>query len=120
MCVKPSAFGCEFGAVAGIPVVLAAGEIDIASAPAFRDALLSQAGDAAPACLIVDVREVPFMDSEGLRVLLGVRLFFPDGLVVAGARPALRRIFMVTGADRLFPLAESPTQAAMLLRSCRP
>jgi anti-sigma B factor antagonist len=98
---------------AGYTVVEVGGEIDVASAPALRECL-NQTIDAGRRRLVVDLRQVSFLDSEGLGVLVGVyrrlrghdgsiRLVCADGLVV--------RILRLTGLDRVFPLHASLTDA---------
>jgi len=102
-------------------VVEVGGEIDVASASELRDCL-HQTIAAGGRQLVVDLRQVEFMDSVGLGVLLGARrrllgqgaahghtdrpiqLVCADGLVV--------RILRATGLDRVFPLY--PTVAAAL------
>jgi len=93
----------------GSTVVEAAGEIDVASAPELRD-YLSRTIDAGHRQLVVDLRQVDFMDSVGLGVLAGakrqlhghgrrdgsIRLVCAEGLVL--------RILRLTGLDRVMPL----------------
>lgn len=47
-----------------------AGELDVATAPALREALLDALGRDPIPDLVVDTREVTFVDSSGLAVLL--------------------------------------------------
>jgi anti-sigma B factor antagonist len=57
----------------GRVVVAPAGEVDIATAPALErelDALLARR----PGAVVVDLRGVTFLDSTGVRVLLGATL----------------------------------------------
>ena len=51
-------------------VVRVVGEIDVYTAPALREELAAQQEDG-PVHLVVDLTEVPFMDSTGLGVLVG-------------------------------------------------
>jgi anti-sigma B factor antagonist len=92
---------------AGYTVVEVAGEIDVASAPELRDCL-HQTIDAGSRHLVVDLRQVEFMDSVGLGVLVGVQrrlrgyddgsiqLVCADGLVV--------RVLRLTSLDLLLPV----------------
>jgi anti-sigma B factor antagonist len=92
----------------GFTVVEVGGEIDIASAPELRECL-HQMIDAGSRRLVVDLRQVSFIDSMGLGVLVGatrrlrglghdgsIQLVCSDGLVL--------RVLRVTGLDRLFPV----------------
>lgn len=97
-------------------VVKVGGEIDVASAPELRDCL-NQTINADSRHLVVDLRQVSFMDSVGLGVLVGAhrRLLGHDHdtgslqLVCAGL---VVRIPRVTGLDRVLPL--HATMAAAL------
>lgn len=109
-------FYCRFSEVAGIPVILAFGEVDVSTAPVFRDALLSRVTGEDPACLIVDLRRVTFMDSEGLRVLLGLRFFCPDGIALVGVPLMLRQVLAVTETESLFLIAATSKEAASQLK----
>jgi anti-sigma B factor antagonist len=101
---------------AGSTVVEVAGEIDVASASELRDCL-HQLIDPGSRRLVVDLRQVRFMDSVGLSVLVGarrrllaqdhddgsIRLVCADGVVV--------RILRMTGLDRVFSLHASLADA---------
>jgi anti-sigma B factor antagonist len=52
----------------GITTIVVAGEIDLATAPELRDALLATRGD-----VTVDLAQVAFMDSTGLSALIAGR-----------------------------------------------
>ena len=76
----------------------------------------AQLGAALAACddaadLAVDLSDVSFMDSAGLRVLVGGvrRVHYAGGaVVVCGARPNIRRLLELTGFDRVAPLEAEP------------
>jgi anti-sigma B factor antagonist len=83
------------------------GDLDVASAPRLKRCLMDQVG-AGRDRLALDLSRVTFMDSTALGVLVGVkRTLGEDGIiVVAGATPAILKLFDVTGLDRrldLFP-----------------
>jgi anti-sigma B factor antagonist len=52
-------------------VITPQGDIDVATVPEFREALADAAGEPS-AGLVVDLSEVAFIDSSGLRVILEV------------------------------------------------
>ena len=85
------------------------GEIDVATAPRLRDEL-SRVITEGSHHLIVDLSDVPFLDSTGLGVLVGrlkaVRLLDGD-LVLAGAQERTLRNFRITGLDQVFRLFDS-------------
>jgi anti-sigma B factor antagonist len=95
-------------------IVTVSGEIDLASAPKLEAAIVAEADQT----VIVDLLEVGFMDSTGLRSLLSARDTLEEGggrlLLVFGEGP-VERILDLTGlADRFehFPSLEAATQAA--------
>ena len=91
------------------------GELDAYTVPQFREAL---AGLAAVRRVLIDLSEVPFMDSAGLGALIGGirRNREADGEVaVACSRPTLTRLLHTTGFDRIVPVTETEQEAEDLL-----
>ncbi|MCM3922194.1 STAS domain-containing protein [Frankia sp. AiPs1] len=79
-------------------VVEVSGEVDLASAGAFRSALFAAVRADAPT-IVVDIGEVDFLDAQGLGALIAARKrAIPSGqrLVVIGARPLAYRLFTLT------------------------
>src|SRR4051812_12215682 len=68
-----------------------AGELDIASAPRIEEALRA-AEEEGPAVLVLDLRRLEFMDSTGLRTILGAD---------ARAREAGRRLVVIQGDENI-------------------
>ena len=82
------------------------GEVDLASAPQLRRELYDVI-DQGHRSIAIDLTSVDFMDSTGLGVLIGAlkRLRESDGtLVLAGIKPAVGRVFEITGLDRIFTI----------------
>jgi anti-anti-sigma factor len=81
-----------------------AGELDLASTDKVDRALRKTlAGDTQQ--LLIDLRDVEFIDSSGLRLLLSVRSDAKRGgyqLMLRAPRSEARRIFVVTGTRGLF------------------
>jgi anti-anti-sigma factor len=85
-------------------VVAVSGEIDISSAPALRDAI-DEAIASGAALLIVDLDAVAFMDSSGLNALIGAtKRLRPGALRVVAGQTHIRRIFSITGTDKVIPV----------------
>jgi anti-anti-sigma factor len=88
------------------------GELDLASAPQLERAL-ARAKHGRPATLVLDLRDLSFLDSCGLRELLGAQRACEEAgcalTLIAGA-PA-RRLFELTGVAARLPLAEPPAAA---------
>jgi anti-sigma B factor antagonist len=94
-------------------VIEVAGELDIYTAPALRHALLDLVA-AGRFRIVVDLRDVVFLDSSALGVLVGgyKRASTMGGhlRVVCPAGP-LAEVFRVTGLDRVLPLYASVRDA---------
>jgi len=93
--------------VGGHIVCRPVGELDAFTVPQFREALAT-VGPAQR--LLIDLGEVPFMDSAGLGALIGGirRIREVDGeVVVACSRPTLMRLLHTTGFDRIVPVTET-------------
>ncbi len=87
------------------------GDLDAYSVGAFREALNRLA--TAPH-LVIDLSNVPFMDSAGLGALIGGirRVREAEGRVaVVCKRPSLTRLLHTTGFDRIVPITESLDEA---------
>lgn len=89
-------------------VVRLAGDLDIATAPRVRRAVLDLLADS-PDPVLVDLGHVGFMDSSGLAVLVAAH----KRAVFAGARFAVSRlgasvakVFSLTHADQLIPILD--------------
>ena len=77
------------------------GDVDLKTARSFRAALDEAVTDRKPR-LIVDMSEVPFMDSSGLAALIGVQKALREATRVIVVCPeSLRRIFEVTRLDSI-------------------
>ena len=91
------------------------GELDAYTVGQFRESL----GDLASAGrLVIDLSEVPFMDSAGLGALIGgIRRAREAGgqVAVACSRPTLTRLLHTTGFDRIVPVTESIDDAVTAL-----
>jgi anti-sigma B factor antagonist len=91
------------------------GEVDAYTVGQFRESL----GELAETTrLIIDLSEVPFMDSAGLGALIGGirKVRDNDGdVAVACDRPTLTRLLHTTGFDRIVPVSESIPDAIAAL-----
>ncbi|MCS5678023.1 MAG: STAS domain-containing protein [Acidimicrobiales bacterium] len=92
-----------------------AGELDAYTVAQFREALTELADES---YVLVDLSDVPFMDSAGLGALIGGirRARENDGdVAVACNRPALTRLLHTTGFDRIVPVRETVEEAVLAL-----
>jgi anti-sigma B factor antagonist len=80
------------------------GEVDLSTAHLVEDAL-SPALDLRCTRLIMDLADVEFIDSSGLRVLVVTRNALDERgaeMVIAGVNDHLRRVFEVSGLSSVF------------------
>jgi anti-sigma B factor antagonist len=96
----------------GVPVITVVGEIDVATAPQLRESL-HRVIARGQSTVVLDMLAVTFLDSTALGVLVGGlkrcrELGGELHVVVADAR--IRKIFEITGLDKVFPLATTLTE----------
>jgi anti-sigma B factor antagonist len=97
---------------AGAAVVTLSGELDIAAAPSLEQQLETVFA-APPAQLIVDLRELEFIDSTGLSVLVKAnQRAESDGLRfgLAGGGTQVRRLLSLTGIAERLTVADEPAE----------
>jgi anti-anti-sigma factor len=94
-------------------VVVLAGEVDATNSDELYGVLESVVTQQ-PRLLVVDMSELSFMDSTGLRMLLrSTRALDQQGGVLALAAPqiAVARVLQLTRADQLIPVYDSVADA---------
>lgn len=95
----------------GCTVCRPVGELDAFTVDRFRDHLAELPVDGG---LVIDLSEVPFMDSAGLGALIGgIRRMRDAGVEVGVAcnRSAVLRLLHTTGFDRIVTVAETVDDA---------
>ena len=90
-----------------------AGEFDLSNATQVEDAL-KEIERERPSLLVLDLRELTFMDSTGLRVMVSADARARDDsrrlAVVQGPEP-VHRVFRITGLDDHLEMVETPEAA---------
>jgi anti-sigma B factor antagonist len=89
-------------------IVTVSGEVDMATAPDMTAAFNDVLDGHEVRHLIVDLLDVPFLDSSGLGALVAVRQSHPDlevSLVVASG--IVRRAIETTGLEAMFRIGET-------------
>ena len=92
-----------------IYVISLTGEVDLYTAPEFKQQLLDVIGKGAKTS-IVDLTDTTFIDSTTLGVLVGgVKRLRPDGgqLALVCSDRNITKIFEITGLDKVFPIHAS-------------
>ncbi|MFQ5594591.1 MAG: STAS domain-containing protein [Anaerolineae bacterium] len=101
-----------------VRVVELSGDLDVAGAPTFQDAL-QEIIDSGGQHVVVDLGAVPFMDSSGLGVLVAAhrRMSAVGGrLALAEPGPALQKVFQLTRTNRLFEMHDTVSEAIAEMR----
>jgi anti-sigma B factor antagonist len=98
-------------------VVALSGEVDIFTAPQFKEHLLGLLDDGVKR-LVIDLSDVTFIDSTALGVLIGgVRRVHGAGgamTIVVTTRP-VERVLNITGLDRVFSMHATRDEAVAAL-----
>jgi anti-anti-sigma factor len=114
----PDAYGIEAREpVAGAMVLALVGEFDLAAAAALREQL-DAAKETADRGVVLDLAEVTFVDSAGLRELLRAHEALAaerKRLVLTGLQPAVVRLLELTGATQLLVTAPTLQRGLTLL-----
>ena len=100
-------------------VVSLTGEVDLYTAPDFKQKLLELIGNGAKD-VVVDLSETTFIDSTTLGVLVGgVKRLRPNGgqLSLVCSDRNITKIFEITGLDRVFTIYPTRTEALAALDS---
>jgi anti-sigma B factor antagonist len=102
-------FSIQDRPVDGAHVVAVRGEVDLFTAPEFKQRVMAPIGGGVDH-VVVDLMETTFIDSSSLGVLIGAhrRLKGRGGrLVVACAEETIIKTFRITGLDTVFTLTDS-------------
>lgn len=103
----------SFSRRAGVLIASPAGRVDSANSLEFREALESGIPSAERA-LLLDLEQLSYMSSAGLRVLLMVARRFqgPDNAIgVCSLSAALRSVMSLSGFDKIMPVFETMDDA---------
>lgn len=102
----------------GVTVVSIGGEIDLSTAEAF-EAAIARALAEEPPVLVIELSQVQFMASAGLRILVATQEKVSKSAqvaVVAGS-PATSRPIELTGLDKVFSLYPTLDDALIAVRT---
>ena len=89
------------------------GEFDLSSASLIED-VLKEIEEKRPTLLVLDLRELTFMDSTGLRVMVSADARARDDarrLAIVQGPEAVHRVFRITGLDDHLEIVETPEAA---------
>jgi anti-sigma B factor antagonist len=95
------------------PIIELEGEVDVYTAPQLKQQMISLLESGAKE-LVVDLTKVDYLDSTALGVLIGglKRMRERDGnMVLVCPSPRIRRVFEITGLDKIFEIFNTPEDA---------
>ena len=98
----------------GVACVVASGELDLATAEELEEALRRQERDEPP-MLVLDLREITFMDSTGLRAVIAADSRARDRgarLVIVRAPEEVDRVFRLTKMDEHLEMVDEPPSSS--------
>ena len=97
----------------GAMILRPKGEIDLSRAPALR-VHLGQALSAKPVRLIIDLQDVPYMDSSGVATFVEAMQLsrkYGSKLILCGLRDRVRSVFEIARLDMVFTLVTDTDEA---------
>jgi anti-anti-sigma factor len=105
----------------GITMLSLGGELDLSSASILHEHLRTVSGDGVSA-IVLDLRELSFVDSTGLQAFLRARSDAEENghqLLMVGATPRVRRLFELTKTDHLLDGREAVGVLETFMRETR-
>ena len=111
-------FGAALEERAGVAIIRARGEVDIATTPVLSERM-REASSSEAALLVVDLSEVTLVDSTGLGALIEHLGYLREHggrteLRLVVAEPQVLRVFSITGLDQIFSIFPSLDDALAL------
>jgi len=101
-----------------VPVIRAAGELDLATVPEMRS-VVAEVTDRQPRALIFDFQQIAYMDSSGLGILVSAKKrlgSYRGEVIVITAQPSVLKALSLSGLDqiiRIFPSVEAYLDAGV-------
>lgn len=89
------------------------GEVDVSNSESVKDAAVALLADNVKR-LVVDLSATHYLDSAGLGILVGLLKRANESnlsLVIAGARPQVRRVFEITRLNQVFTMRDDVASA---------
>lgn len=96
-----------------VPVIDLEGEVDVYTAPQLKQQMINLLESGAKE-MVVDLTKVDYLDSTALGVLIGglKRMRERDGnMVLVCPSPRIRRVFEITGLDKIFDIYNTEEDA---------
>ena len=103
-------------------LIAVSGEIDLGNVGELKKEVISKIEDVTPCNLVVDLKEVDYIDSTGLGVLIGLRRRVKecDGeLYLIVHTPRMEKLFKVTGLVNVFKICQNVGEALVEIEKGR-
>ncbi|MEN6371540.1 MAG: STAS domain-containing protein [Armatimonadota bacterium] len=103
--------------VKDIPIIELVGELDSYTCAQFRDTMIDVIEQGHPS-VVVSMAGVEYIDSSGLGTLVGgLKRASESGgkIAVVCSSNQIRKVFEITGLEKVFPLFEDESEAAVTL-----
>ncbi|NLN77067.1 MAG: STAS domain-containing protein [Armatimonadetes bacterium] len=100
-----------------IPIIDLSGEVDAYTSARFREAMIELI-EGGSASLIISLLKVDYIDSSGLGALVGgLKRSTENGgrIVLLCNNPQIRKVFEITGLEKVFPIYEDEADALSIL-----
>lgn len=100
-----------------VPIVDLSGEVDAYTSTRFREAMVDLIDNGA-ASLVISMMKVEYIDSSGLGALVGgLKRSTEHGgkILIVCDNPQIRKVFEITGLEKVFPLFDVETEAVKML-----
>ena len=107
-----TAFSMDTDVRDGVTRIVLTGEFDLSVVPRVEDEL-ARVESTEPTMVVLDLRGLTFMDSSGLRVVVGAneRARKHDRrFIVVNGPDAVRRVFEITKVDEVVKLVDDPSE----------
>jgi anti-sigma B factor antagonist len=94
-------------------VVSVNGDVDLSRSPEMRRSLLALLNEHRPQRLVLNLENVPYMDSSALAVLVELmrKMGRSGKVILAGLQPRVRGLMEIARLDTIFPLAADEQEA---------
>lgn len=98
--------------------IIVHGEIDLYNANELKEKVNSATDRAETGNLIIDLKDVDYIDSTGLGILIGIKRRCTEkngNLVLVLYSDRINKLFEITGLNKIFSIARNPEDAKKML-----
>jgi len=103
----------------GVVVIVPEGELDVTNSMQFKEKVLSEYISAGKPTIVLDMANVGYMDSSALGVIISLfknARMNGGGMAIVNLEDPVRRLFSLTGLDKVVPIYFSVNEAVKKLK----